>query len=112
MIEFIEVFKEQERLCKTKHKDYHNNIKRTACYHLNKVKKKINYLKTVFRKELKKQNDSLVSGSSVDEVYTPKLSYFYLLMFLKDQEIPHEGMSSTSSVSPSFINIKFLNMST
>lgn len=113
LIEFIELFEEQQPLWKTKHKDYFNNVKRTVCYDvllekmkeidssadLNKVKKKINNLRTVFRKELKKLNDSLVSGRGADEVYEPKLSYFKNLMFLKDQEIPHEGMSSTSSVS-------------
>lgn len=76
------------------------NIDNTA--DLNKVKIKINNLRTVFRKELKKQLDSLVSGSSADESYTPKLSYYNNLMFLKDQEIPHKGMSSISSVSTSF----------
>lgn len=113
LIEFIELFREQEPLWKIRHKDYHNNVKRTVCYNvllekmkiidrtadLNKVKKKINNLRTVFRKELKKKNDSLLSGSSADEVYSPKLSYFENLMFLKDQEMPREGESSTKSVS-------------
>jgi hypothetical protein len=42
----------------------------------------------VFRKELKKVNESKKSGASANDVYVPSLWYFGELMFLVDQETP------------------------
>jgi hypothetical protein len=58
------------------------------------VVKKINNLRSTFRKELKKVNDSKRSGSSGDDVYAPSLWYFNELMFLVDQEMPDQSVST------------------
>nr|CAD7579670.1 unnamed protein product [Timema californicum] len=41
-------------------------------------------------------NDSKKSGIGEDEVYTPKLWYFHLLDFLREQEIPRTSVSNLS----------------
>lgn len=108
-MEFIELLREQEVLWKIKHKDYHNQIKRTGCYEIllrkmkevdpsadiGKVQKKINNLRTVFRKELKKVESSRASGSGTDNIYVPKLWYYENLRFLKEQEQPYGATSSS-----------------
>lgn len=101
LLEFIELLRE--------HEDYHNQMKRTGCYEvllrkmkevdpsadISKVQKKINNLRTVFRKELKKVESSHASGSGTDNIYVPKLWYYEKLMFLKDQEQPYGATSSS-----------------
>ncbi|KAG8318835.1 hypothetical protein J6590_104463 [Homalodisca vitripennis] len=100
----------EECLWKVTSKDYHNKVKREAAYTMlvQKVKeidplanktlvtKKINSLRTAFRKELRKTG-SLVSGMSADDVYVPKLWYFDQLLFLTDQEVPMMSKSSLSA---------------
>lgn len=58
------------------------------------VVKKIQSLRGSFRKELKKVNDSLRSGTGVDDVYTSSLWYFNNLLFTKDQETPTRSFSN------------------
>ncbi|GLV39306.1 hypothetical protein CBL_13840 [Carabus blaptoides fortunei] len=41
-----------------------------------------------FRKELKKVDNSQRSGAGTDDTYEPTLSYFELLLFTRDQEVP------------------------
>ncbi|KAG8248855.1 hypothetical protein J6590_032429 [Homalodisca vitripennis] len=109
-LQFIELFRGEECLWKITSKDYHNNVKREAAYTMlvQKVKeidplanktlvtKKINSLRTAFRKELRKTG-SLVSGMSADDMYVPKLWYFDQLLFLTDQEVPMMSKSSLSA---------------
>ncbi|CAG4941337.1 unnamed protein product [Parnassius apollo] len=61
---------------------------------ISKVQKKINNLRTVFRKELKKVESSRASGSGTDNIYVPKL-WYYEKLFLKDQEQPYGATSSS-----------------
>ncbi|XP_052872543.1 uncharacterized protein LOC128277965 [Anopheles cruzii] len=51
------------------------------------VVKKINNIRTVYRKELKKVRKSTLSGSAADRIHKPCLWYFDLLHFLRDQQI-------------------------
>lgn len=52
------------------------------------VKKKINSLRSNYRKELKKILQSQRSGASTDEVYKPCSWVFYALTFLGESEVP------------------------
>lgn len=61
------------------------------------VKKKINSLRTNYRKELKKVKASYRSGTGTDDIYVPSLWYFNELQFLQDQEIPVDGCSTIIS---------------
>ena len=108
VVSFIELYKSKECLWKIKSKEYRNRFLREAAYdeliafcktlghNANKdfVTKKINNLRTSFKKELKKQERSKRSGAEVDEIYEPRLWYFQELMFLRDQEVPRLGSSS------------------
>lgn len=58
------------------------------------VVKKMNSLRTNFRKELKKVNDSKRSGVATENVYIPTLWYFNDLLFLTDQETPDSTRST------------------
>lgn len=109
LLEFIELFKSQEPVWYIKSKDYYNKGKRNECYDLlltkiqsvdptanrDTVTKKINNLRSSFRKEFKKVTVSKVSGASADDIYKPKLWYYNELLFLKDQEEP---LDSTSNI--------------
>lgn len=104
--EFIELYRARPCLWKIKSKDYSNKILKEDAYGalIEKLKeineeaqkddviKKINSLRSCFRKEFKRMMDSKKSGASSDDIYKPKLWYFELLLFLKDQEIPRQGM--------------------
>lgn len=43
---------------------------------------------------MKKVMESQRSGSSKDDIYTPTLWYYDLLLFTKDQEIPTDSISN------------------
>lgn len=58
------------------------------------VKKKINNLRTAYRRELAKVRSSKRTGSSTDDIYVPTLWYFDLLSFTIDYENGREGISS------------------
>jgi hypothetical protein len=51
-----------------------------------KVTKKINSLRTVYKKDLAKINKSIRSGAGENDIYKPTLWYFDILDFLNDQE--------------------------
>lgn len=110
--EFIELFRDSPCLWQTTSKDYHDRSKREAAYErlVEKMKeveplankesaiKKINNMRSSFRKELKKKiKESMRTGSGADEVYQPKLWYFELLRFLSDQETPRPSSSNIDS---------------
>ena len=87
VVDYIEYYRSFECLWKIKSKDYSINIKREHAYeeliqfsrrfHENANKdfviKKISYLRTTFRKELKKLEMSKLSEAGSDEIYEPKL---------------------------------------
>jgi len=53
------------------------------------VVKKIDNLRSTFRKKLRKVNESKRSGAGSDEVYVPSLWYFNVLIVLVDKETPN-----------------------
>ncbi|XP_031328990.1 uncharacterized protein LOC116160017 [Photinus pyralis] len=111
--EFIEVYRQHPALWKIKSSEYINknlkNLGYTALMEVCKkfnipqsrdiVQKKIQSLRSTFRKEYKKVENSIRSGRGSDEVYTPNLWYFDLLMFIKDQEQPAQSVSNVPSPS-------------
>jgi hypothetical protein len=56
--------------------------------------KKINNIRSSYRKAFKKVKQSMHSGAGSDYVYSPTLWYFPLLSFLSDQETPRSSASS------------------
>ncbi|RZB40369.1 uncharacterized protein BDFB_005149 [Asbolus verrucosus] len=96
LVEFIDLYKSHPTLWQIKNKEYRDKAKKAAAYELlvNKcrevepdcdkdtVVKKINSLRTCYRKELKKVQRSLRAGTG--EVYKPKLWYYDLLSFLNE----------------------------
>lgn len=111
--EFIEIYRSHSCLWKIKSKDYMcRDLKNKAYANLvekmkeidpeNKVGlqdkdsiiKKINSMRTAYRRELKKKKDSIKSGAAVENIYTPHLWYFNHLSFLDDQEVPRDSVSN------------------
>ncbi|XP_050315840.1 uncharacterized protein LOC126750307 [Anthonomus grandis grandis] len=58
------------------------------------VVKKINSLKTAYRRELKKVIDSERSGAGEEDAYVPHLWYFDLLNFTRNQEMPRKTQTN------------------
>ncbi|CAJ0956632.1 unnamed protein product, partial [Ranitomeya imitator] len=104
-------------LWKIKSADYSNRYKKKAAYKKlvalykqhhpteavdeNIVRKKIQALRTVYKKEVNKVEKSVNSGAGTDDVYVPKLWYYDLLAFTRDQEIPCPSQTVTSLCAPS-----------
>jgi len=113
LTEFIHTYREYPCLWKVKSKEYSYRVKKNLAYEqlTTKLKeidpdankeeeiKKINSLRSCFRKELKKVNDSKTSGAGADDTYeyTPNVWYFQELLFLADQEVPRKGISNLES---------------
>lgn len=108
LTEFIELYKSYPCLWRVKSKEYSDRDKKNLAYdalvhkykeidasaNREKVTKKINSLRTVYRKELAKVNKSNRSGAGEDEVYKPTLWYFDLLRFINDHETPRESKNT------------------
>ncbi|XP_075203237.1 uncharacterized protein LOC142308621 [Anomaloglossus baeobatrachus] len=110
--EFIEVYKSLPCLWRIKSTEYSNrNLKKDAYAQLvavfdrhhpsvkgneDIVRKKLQALRTVFRKELNKVDESKRSGAGTGDVYVPRLWYFDLLSFTRDQELPRPSTSKMS----------------
>ncbi|XP_063889616.1 uncharacterized protein LOC135116204 [Scylla paramamosain] len=106
--EFIQLYRDFPALWKVKSDEYKNRSLKSECYvklidkireiDLNAtratVTKKINSLRSNYRRELKKVMNSVKSGAGSDDVYKPSLWYFDELAFLRDQELQQEGVSS------------------
>jgi len=104
ILEFVELYKSYPCLWKIKSKEYSNrNIKDfTYAVLIEKMKeidenanrdvvvKKINSLRSTYRKELKKIKESERSGAGEEDIYTPHLRYFNEIDFIGDQEIPRD----------------------
>lgn len=109
--EFIEIYRNENCLWQMTSKDYHNKAKKEKSYLklVQKLKeieplatketvlKKINNIRSNFRKELKKVQLSCNSAAEVDDIYVPKLWYFKLLNFLTDEEMPRTSCSNLDS---------------
>jgi len=108
VLEFLDLYKSFPCLWKIKSKEYSNrNIKDQAYEVLiekmkeidknanrDAVVKKINSLRSAYRKELKKIKDSVRSGAGEEDIYTPHLFYFNEIDFIRDQEIPRDTISN------------------
>ncbi|XP_023703298.1 uncharacterized protein LOC111862274 [Cryptotermes secundus] len=108
LLAFIDGYRSLPELWDTACVSYSNRVKKAAAYDIlieklkplepnatrDSVVKKINNLRSVFRKELKKVNESKKSGASANDVYVPSLWYFGELMFLVDQETPDDSIST------------------
>ena len=108
LLEFIELFRQEECLWKVKSEDYYNRSRKDATYRtlIGKVQEvkpdatrdtvvtKNQILRSAFRKEHKKVIKSEVSGAGAEEMYAPGLWYYNQLLFLCDQEAPHSSTSS------------------
>jgi hypothetical protein len=108
LLDFIELFRQEECLWRVKSKDYFNRSKKDSSYQIlirklqevepdatrDTVVKIINNLRSAFRKEHKKVLKSQVSGAGAEEMYVPRLWYYNQFRFLCDQEAPHSSTSS------------------
>jgi len=108
MIEFIDLYKTLPAVWKVKSKSYSDRNLKNAAYEklISKLRevepnadretavKKINNIRSSYRRELKKVKQSMHSGAGSDDVYSPTLWYFPLLSFLSDQETPRSSASN------------------
>ncbi|KAJ3635599.1 hypothetical protein MTP99_008495 [Tenebrio molitor] len=110
--DFIKIYESEPCLWQVKSKIYHDRVKKEAAYArlIEKFKtiepttackfsvlKKINNIRSAYRKERKKVKASQESGAGTEEVYEPKLWYFKLLRFLDDQDTPQSSRSNIGS---------------
>ncbi|CAK1578712.1 unnamed protein product [Parnassius mnemosyne] len=101
--DFIILLETLPELWNPRHKYYTNKYKRQARYEklldvykkikpqatVEDVRKKINSLRSNFRRELKKIALSKRSGAGVDDLYTPRTKTFKQLGFLYTTETPN-----------------------
>ncbi|KAM4021876.1 uncharacterized protein ACNLHF_027196 [Anomaloglossus baeobatrachus] len=108
--ELLDLYKSLPCLWKIKSAEYSDRIKKQAAYaqlmelfkkhsggeavDAKLVKKKIQGLRTVYKKEVNKVDKSKKSGAGTDQVYVSPLWYFNLLEFTRDQELPRRMESS------------------
>lgn len=106
--DFISKYKDLKCLWDIRCKDYSLREKKKDAYNellvvyklikpeasIDDVKKKINTLRSNFRKELKKIHDSKRSGAGADDIYQPSSWLFEELAFLADLEKPVDSISS------------------
>ncbi|XP_073498799.1 uncharacterized protein [Phyllobates terribilis] len=99
--EMIDLYRSLPCLCQIKSTDYCNKEKKREAYQQlialfkrhgpnekvdeELVKRKIQGLRTVYKKELNRVEKSKKSGTGTDEVYVPTLWYYDLLAFTRDQ---------------------------
>lgn len=118
-IEFlIEEYRKRPCLWKIKSKDYHNRIKRTDALEsllkavqdfedptsglkvmssfktVEVLKKKIDNLRSAFRREHGKVKSSTKSDVGAEEVYQPSLWYYQNLLFIGEMEEARESSSN------------------
>ena len=111
LLDFIEIYRDHPCLWKSNSPDYANRDKKNEAYALllDKLKewdenarregvtKKINNLRSAFRREFKKYESTKTSGKGTEEVYTPQLWYFNDMMFVKDQAEPRKPRSTIAN---------------
>ncbi|XP_041377276.1 uncharacterized protein LOC121389692 [Gigantopelta aegis] len=112
LLECIEVYRSLPALWKVKSKEYSDRNKKDAAYDtlLAKYKqkyhtasredltKKFNSLRTNYRKELNKVQQSMKSGTSTDDIYESTQWYFDAMNFLQDQETPAKSIDVVTKV--------------
>lgn len=120
LLEFLEVWQNEPCLWQVDSEDFHNKDKRSIAYEklinklkeevndatLEHVKRKISSLKTAYRRETKKIQDSKRSGVGVEDIYVPKIWYYSHLSFLStaDRNAYEEG-HSTLNISTESIDV-------
>lgn len=106
--EFIHLYRSLPATWKIKSDLYKNRILKQECYvqltnklkeidplaDINTTKKKINTLRSNYRRELKKVMASQKSGAGTDDIYLPSVWYFDELEFLRDHEMQISGTST------------------
>lgn len=111
ILAFIEVYHGLPALWDVKSKDYTNRVRKSEQYEVliekyrekypdadkQDVVKKINSLRTNFRKELKRLRDAEKSGAGAEDV-EPSLWYFEEMRFLQSQETPTDSISTMDMV--------------
>lgn len=105
---FFQVYQSLPELWQVKSDVYKNKSKKNKAWEtllleykeidpeatVEKLKAKLNSIRTTYRRELKKVNDSVRSGAGEDDVYVPSIWYISCLDFLKDQEVQSTGVDS------------------
>ncbi|GFO50157.1 hypothetical protein PoB_007666200 [Plakobranchus ocellatus] len=108
LLELIDMYRSLPALWQIKSKEYSDRQTKDSAYETllhkyreyykegtkDELKKKLNALRTNFRKELKKINDSQKSGAGTAEVYESSQWCFNALLFLVDQETPAPSTST------------------
>ena len=61
---------------------------------MTEVRKKIHTVRSRFQRERKLMKESAKSGAGADQVYTPKLWFFDLLIFINDSNALQESTST------------------
>ncbi len=111
ILEFIEVYRSLSALWDVTSKEYTNRIKKSEQYDVllekyrekypnadkQEVVKKINSLRTNFRKELKRIREAEKSGAGADDV-EPSLWYFEEMKFLMTRETPTTSTSTMDTM--------------
>ena len=111
ILDVIQLYRELPALWKIKDKIYSDRSKKNAAYETllakyrgkrleaskEDLKKRLNSLRTNYRKELKKVQDSMKSGASMDDVYESTLWYYDEMGFLQDQETPARSTSTITT---------------
>lgn len=106
--EFIELYQSFPCLWKIKCREYSDRNAKAQAYNIlieklqtvnpeanrDSVVKKINSLRTTYRKELKRVLESERSGAGVEDIYVPNLWYYESMNFIRDQEIPRNTKSN------------------
>lgn len=106
--DFIDIYRRYPCLWDIKNKEYSNKPAKNSAYSelIEKCKdispdadksfvcKRIANMRTAFRRELKKVRDSKRTGCATEEIYSPSLWYFDLLLFLSEGETGRVGTSS------------------
>lgn len=106
--DFIQLYKSLPAVWKVKSDLYKNRVQKQDAYEklteklktidsnvdINATKKKINTLRSNYRRELKKVLASKKSGAGVEDIYVPSVWYFEDLDFLRDHEIQIRGTST------------------
>ncbi|XP_077297532.1 uncharacterized protein LOC143919189 [Arctopsyche grandis] len=114
LTEFIEVYKSHPCLWLIKSKDYSDRAMKTAAYdelveklkevepeaNREAVARKINCIRSCYRKERKKVVASQLSGA--EDVYVSKLWYYGLLDFLDEQKCPPKKVNHVEESTQSF----------
>jgi hypothetical protein len=107
--EFIHLYRSLPATWKIKSEMYKDKMLKHDCYvkltnklkeidptaDINTTKKKINILRSNYRRELKKVLASEKSGADIDDIYLPSVWYFDEFKFLRDHEIQITGKSTT-----------------